>query len=825
MSEGKVYSSVNLAIIIFLLSTIQNLPGRSIPYEGTRDTFRSWLYEPIEEVQGFPGYMIMLLDGEDQPHMIYGTDNGLTHAMFDGDSWSREHVQGTTNMTWDVSAALDRKGQPHIAFYSYGLGLNHSWKDDEGWHSITVDYEYQSMPSIGVGSNGLVHIAYRAGNQLRYAECNGTTIEIISPGTGNFYGISLAIDSSDRVCISASNRSIPSFGKLEFFQRTPFGWGRSTIPEGEGAFSYTVLRFDSMDRPFICYTVRTTKDRLDMVFLNGAAWSHSTADDEMNKVLFDFHLGQNDAPNIITDNYHGQLSGTKWVFTDIDLPGLRWSPQCMDFDPLGNVHLAVVVGDDNRTEVAHAIYGFDIERPVADAGDDRDLEFGDRLELDGSMSSDDTDISRWQWTIQVGSYVLKREGVLVGLDTFMMGPHNITLRAIDTSGNFDDDRVVVTVRDMTDPLAIAGDDVIIDQHNLVQFNGTRSTDRSVDLNFTWEIAYVTSIMLYGPDPLFTFDEAGSFEVVLSVRDQSGNIGSDSMMVTVLDTTAPYIIKLKDRSVPQFSIIFLDASACTDNTGIEEYNWTIVRHRSTRYVEGVNASLLLDEAGEYDIILTIKDVSGNGNSTSFSVLCLDREPPIAGFDCPRNIISGDELELDGGASTDNLGIVEWSWLAFLGKDTYKASTRFASFKLTVPGNYTITLTVNDSEGNSGSITKWVTVLRPTGPDRDGDDEDGTPWPLPLALVLIIVLSVIAVFVLFFFFRKSEGSQRPVETPTPTIAQEVKVVEMVVPVDKRTKVMSTTKHVSIGTFGMTSMDAETFDGRSGRLEVQQDADVEE
>ncbi|MCK7468998.1 MAG: hypothetical protein MZU91_13305 [Desulfosudis oleivorans] len=77
---------------------------------------------------------------------------------------------------------------------------------------------------------------------------------------------------------------------------------------------------------------------MDMVYLNGAAWSHSTTDDEMNKVLFDFQLGQNDAPNIITDDHHGQMVRANRVFTDIDLPGLRWSSQCMDIDPLGNAY-------------------------------------------------------------------------------------------------------------------------------------------------------------------------------------------------------------------------------------------------------------------------------------------------------------------------------------------------------------------------------------------------------------------------------------------------------------------------------------------------------
>ncbi len=779
---------------------------------GTRATSRSWLYEPIEVVEGSPGYMIMLLDGADQPHIIYGTDIGLNHAMFDGVSWTREHIPGTTNLTWDVCATLNDDGQPHIAHFSYGFGLNHTWKDDEGWHSVTVDVEYQSMPSIGVGSNGMVHIAYRVGNQLRYAECNGTAVHIVSPGTGNFYGISLAIDSTDRVCISASNRSIPSYGKLEYFQRTPFGWGRSTIPEGEGAFSYTVLRFDRTDRPFICYTVRTTKDRLDMVFLNGAAWSHSTADDEMNKVLFDFQLGLNDVPNIITDDDHGQWSGTKWVFTDIDLPGLRWSSQCMDIDPLGNVHLALVVDDDSRSVLAHAIYGFDIERPVADAGDDRDIEFGDKLVLDGSRSSDDTDISRWLWTIRVGDLILKREGVKVELDTFMMGPHNITLRAVDTSGNFDDDTVLVMVKDMTPPLVKAGDDITVDQHTMVQFNGSRSTDLSVDLNYTWMIGYVSTIKLYGPVPSFTFHEAGSFEVLLLVNDSSGNVGQDRIMVMVLDTTSPRTIGLNDRLVPQYSNIYLDASGCTDNIAIDDFNWTIQRHRSTWHLEGVNVSLFLDEAGEYDVVLTIMDPSGNRNSTSFTVFSLDREPPVAMFDCPQSIRSGDILELDGGASTDNLGVLEWYWSATDGTAIVESMTRIASFTFIVPGNHTITLTVKDREGNSGSTTRYTNVFVLESPDGDGDRNGMASWTLPVIIFMMLLLVLMVLILLVRWVRRKDDMAVSTEAETPPSEPSTKVPERTVPRERaRTSLQAPT-----GTFATFMPGHIDFDGPSGRLE---------
>ncbi|MCK7468996.1 MAG: PKD domain-containing protein [Desulfosudis oleivorans] len=108
-------------------------------------------------------------------------------------------------------------------------------------------------------------------------------------------------------------------------------------------------------------------------------------------------------------------------------------------------------------------------------------------------------------------------------------------------------------------MAKAGDDITVDQHTLVQFNGSRSTDLTVELNYTWMIGDVSTIKLYGPVPTFTFHEAGSFEVLLLVNDSSGNIGKDMMMVTVLDTTSPRTIGLNDRLVPQCSSIYLDAS--------------------------------------------------------------------------------------------------------------------------------------------------------------------------------------------------------------------------------------------------------------------------
>jgi len=80
-------------------------------------------------------------------------------------------------------------------------------------------------------------------------------------------------------------------------------------------------------------------------------------------------------------------------------------------------------------------------------------------------------------------------------------------------------------------------------------------------------------------------------------------------------------------------------------------------------------------------------------------------------------------LDGAASTDNVGVTNYTWTF-----TYDGTTRtlygpLAAFRFTVAGNYTVILAVRDAAGNSD--TDAVTITSSARPGGGGTEREVVP----------------------------------------------------------------------------------------------------
>ncbi|NLI79087.1 MAG: PKD domain-containing protein [Candidatus Riflebacteria bacterium] len=82
------------------------------------------------------------------------------------------------------------------------------------------------------------------------------------------------------------------------------------------------------------------------------------------------------------------------------------------------------------------------------------------------------------------------------------------------------------------PVANAGSDMTVGAGTLVQFNGTLSYDPDGEI-----ASYAWSNGLTGPTPTRLYDEAGVYDVVLTVTDDDGNTGQDTVRVTVTGDVA------------------------------------------------------------------------------------------------------------------------------------------------------------------------------------------------------------------------------------------------------------------------------------------------
>ncbi|NIP34848.1 MAG: PKD domain-containing protein, partial [Thermoplasmata archaeon] len=183
---------------------------------------------------------------------------------------------------------------------------------------------------------------------------------------------------------------------------------------------------------------------------------------------------------------------------------------------------------------------------VADAGFSVVINQTDSVGFDGSASwsnHPDFDLQgNYTWTFTYGGELVTLEGVSPSFTFDHPGDYRVTLTVTDPSGVSDTDTVTVGVRDTEDPVAEAGPDVLVDQGEVVTFDGSGSTDNHPDFpegfDFEWFFIDQKVVRLHGLTAEYTFNSPGIYTVRLTVTDIAGNTHDDSLTVTVRDVEPP-----------------------------------------------------------------------------------------------------------------------------------------------------------------------------------------------------------------------------------------------------------------------------------------------
>ncbi len=165
------------------------------------------------------------------------------------------------------------------------------------------------------------------------------------------------------------------------------------------------------------------------------------------------------------------------------------------------------------------------------------------------------------WTSEEGILIFEWNTLEV-LD----GVYLINVKARDASDKNNSFMIWVRV-DNTPPSANAGDDIEVRTGEEVHFNGTSSIDNMgpFSLTFIWVFRENgIPIELQGPDPVYIFQTAGTYDVLLTVLDDAGNNGNDTVMVLVKEP--PSTPRISSTSVPDGAInVNLDISIKIDFT--------------------------------------------------------------------------------------------------------------------------------------------------------------------------------------------------------------------------------------------------------------------
>ncbi len=381
----------------------------------------------------------------------------------------------------------------------------------------------------------------------------------------------------------------------------------------------------------------------------------------------------------------------------------------------------------------------DKEPPRANAGEDQTVGEGTMVTFDGSASADDHWISNFTWTFHDGNPV-----TLYGISPSYIfdcpGIYFVELNVTDVLGNWDTDDMIVTVIDVSRPSADAGSDQKVDEGTVVTLDGSGSIDNIEIVNWTWTFLYGSTgfpygdgqITLYGESSQFLFNAPGIYTVELTVRDAAGNSDSDNLIVTVIDIRPPYVDAGPDKIVDEGALVEFNESKCSDTGGIADYTWTFVIGNRELVISEQWPTFIFDMPGRYIVSLKVTDRAGHWSTDTVNVTVNDVTLPVANAGPDQTVDEGALITLDGSGSSDNVGIVNYTWSIIYEEETVELYGASVSFTSTVPNVYLVVLRVSDAAGHTGEDAMTLTVRDVTAPMADAGQDRTVPVGSPVSL---------------------------------------------------------------------------------------------
>jgi PKD repeat protein len=248
-------------------------------------------------------------------------------------------------------------------------------------------------------------------------------------------------------------------------------------------------------------------------------------------------------------------------------------------------------------------------------------------------------------------------------------------------------------------------------HQAVLFDASTSTAGASNPIATYSWNFGDGRSASGTTATHSFDDPGTYVVTLTIADQYNRTASTSQTVNVGGGTAPSASFLISPTAPRIGeFVNFNASASRPATGrtIRTYEWDFGDGSQKTTTTAVTSHDYLT-AGTFAVTLVVTDDVGRQAVANGSIT-IGTDAPTADFTySPAGPAAGAPVVFNGNASSAISGrtIVSWQW-DFPGGTPPSASGATPTTRFGFAGTYNVTLTVTDSAGKIGRVTKSVSV---------------------------------------------------------------------------------------------------------------------
>ncbi|MCD8879488.1 Ig domain-containing protein [Staphylococcus kloosii] len=214
----------------------------------------------------------------------------------------------------------------------------------------------------------------------------------------------------------------------------------------------------------------------------------------------------------------------------------------------------------------------------------------------------------------------------------------------------------------------------------------------------------------------TPSKVGNYPVTVTTTDEQGNETTTTFTITVEDTTKPTVDSVSDQTKEVNTAINPIEIHATDNSGQPVKNTVsglpegVTFNPETNTISGTPTKV-----GTSTVTVTSRDEQGNETTTTFTITVEDTIKPTV------EDISNQTKEVNTGIdpieihATDNSGQTVKNTVSGLPEGvTFNPETNTISGTPSKVGNYPVTVTTTDEQGNETTTTFTITVKDTTAP---------------------------------------------------------------------------------------------------------------
>lgn len=374
--------------------------------------------------------------------------------------------------------------------------------------------------------------------------------------------------------------------------------------------------------------------------------------------------------------------------------------------------------------------------PVAHITAPDEATVGELVAFDGSGSYSDVPITAYEWDFGDGS---TGSGEISDHTYSAIGTYTVRLKVTNARGDSGDTAKDITIDEIT-PGPLPPQAVItgpsegqVSQSLTFDASASRASVPVTDLK--WDFGDGNTAE--GLTVAHSYDSAGTYTVILTLVDESGQSDSAVKQVQVADQPSPDsppvpIISARSAALIGEDVVF-DGSHSYASAPLTAADWDFGDGTTA---SGLTASHDYSVAGTYNVTLTLTDQNGRQGTAQSPIIVTDSVvtptpeptpirpggPPQAVMDAPLEAKVGESVIFDGSLSHGSSPLVNYQWAT--GDGTTGAGIA-VQYSYSNPGVYYVTLTVTDDDGQSDTATQQITITSQEQPVEPTQE----PGPLP------------------------------------------------------------------------------------------------